>query len=168
MIVRDAAPEDLASIVSIYNETIPSRMVTADTEPVTVESREAWFRQHGGARPLWVVESAGAIVAWSSLSSFYGRPAYSITVEISVYVDAGHRRQGIGGELVTRALDRAPSLGIINLLGLIFGHNAPSLRLFEAHGFARWGTLPRVAVLDGIEHDVVIVGRRVQDYALAR
>ena len=55
----------------------------------------------------------------------------------------------------------APSLHIDTLLGFIFGHNAPSLALFERHGFARWGVLPRVAVLDGLERDLVIVGRRL-------
>jgi phosphinothricin acetyltransferase len=46
-------------------------------------------------------------------------------------------------------------------MGLIFGHNTPSLKLFERFGFVRWGLLPRVTVLDGIERDVVILGRRL-------
>jgi len=56
---------------------------------------------------------------------------------------------------------RAPGFGLHTLLGFIFGHNAPSLALFEARGFACWGTLPRVAVLDGVGRDLVIVGLRV-------
>jgi L-amino acid N-acyltransferase YncA len=158
---RDATIADLPDIVAIYNATIPGRMVTADTEPVSVESRAAWFLEHGGARPLWVVESMGAVVAWLSFTSFYGRPAYASTAEISVYVAAPHRARGIGRMLLAQAIARAPSLDVRTLLGFVFGHNAPSLRLFEAHGFARWGTLPKVAVLDGIERDLVIVGRRV-------
>ncbi len=163
---RDATLEDLPAIVAIYNATIPGRMVTADTAPVSVESRVTWFHEHGGSRPLWVVESgvveSGAgIAAWLSFSSFYGRPAYAATAEISVYVSAAHQRRGLGRQLLAEAIDRAPSLGLTTLLGFIFGHNAPSVRLFEAHGFTTWGTLPRVAVLDGIERDVFIVGRRV-------
>ena len=46
MTVRDATENDLASIVGIYNTAIPGRMATADTTPVTVESRGAWFRDH--------------------------------------------------------------------------------------------------------------------------
>jgi phosphinothricin acetyltransferase len=52
-------------------------------------------------------------------------------------------------------------MAIHTLLGYIFGHNEPSLRLFESEGFVRWAHLPRVAVLDGVERDLVIVGRRV-------
>jgi L-amino acid N-acyltransferase YncA len=52
-------------------------------------------------------------------------------------------------------------LVVDTLLGFIFGHNAPSLRLFAPFGIARWGGLPRAAALDGIERDLVIIGRRV-------
>jgi phosphinothricin acetyltransferase len=57
---------------------------------------------------------------------------------------------------------RAPRLGLKTLLGFIFGHNEPSLRLFEVFGFQRWGILPRVAELDGVERDLVIIGRRLE------
>ncbi|MDY0930454.1 hypothetical protein [Chryseobacterium sp. CFBP8996] len=40
---RDAKLEDLEKIVEIYNSTIESRMITADTEPIFVESRYQWF-----------------------------------------------------------------------------------------------------------------------------
>jgi phosphinothricin acetyltransferase len=64
---------------------------------------------------------------------------------------------------VGHALRRSPALGLTTLLGFVFGHNAASLALFAGFGFARWGHLPRIAVLDGIERDLVIVGRRIDD-----
>ena len=159
---RLATRADLEPIVAIYNATIPSRRVTADTEPVSVESRVRWFEEHKpGFRPLWVVEADGRVAAWLSFSSFYGRPAYNKTAELSVYVDEATRRRGLASYLLTQAIAQAPALKVDTLLGFIFGHNAPSLALFERYGFARWGELPRVAALDGIERDLVIVGRRV-------
>jgi len=86
MTIRDAREADLARIVAIYNEAVPGRRATADTEPVSVQS---------------------------------------------------------------------------TLLAFVFGHNEPSVRLFEAHGFTRWGHLPRVATLDGREADLLILGRRL-------
>lgn len=164
MIVRDAAPADLPAIVAIYNAAIPGRLATADTEPVTVESRTPWFEQHGpAAHPLWVAEDGGTIGGWLSFSAFYGRPAYRATAELSVYVAPTHQRRGIARRLVADALERAPGLGLATLLGFVFGHNAPSLALFESVGFARWGRLPRVAVLDGVERDLVILGRRANE-----
>lgn len=163
MTLRDATEADLPAIVEIYNATIPGRMVTADLEPVTVESRRAWLVAHQmPSRPLWVfVDDSGEICAWLSFDSFYPRAAYDGTAMIAIYVSPHHRRHGHGRELLNAALTRAPSLGLHTLLGYIFGHNEPSLRLFETHGFARWAHLPRVAVLDGVARDLVIVGRRI-------
>src|SRR6266496_5467933 len=113
---RIARREDLPQIVDIYNSTIPSRLVTADTEPVSVESRVRWFNEHSAdSRPLWVVEVHGHICGWLSFSSFYGRPAYSKTAEISVYVNQAHRKQGLGSYLLAEALARAPSLKLDTL-----------------------------------------------------
>jgi len=159
---RHAEPVDLPQIVEIYNSTVASRMVTADTEPVSVESRRHWFEQHvPTTRPLWVVDRGSQIVGWLSLSDFYGRPAYQRTAEVSVYVREALRRAGVGSFLLSHALAQAPAMNIDTLIGFIFGHNQPSLALFRRFGFATWGELPRVTVLDGIERDVVIVGLRV-------
>lgn len=137
-------------------------MVTADTEPVSVESRARWFEEHvPDRRPLWVVENAGRIAAWLSFSSFYGRPAYAKTAELSIYVHAAFRQQGLGSYLLRTAIEHAPAIRVDTLLGFIFGHNQPSLALFERFGFARWGELPKVAALDGLERDLIIVGKRV-------
>jgi len=163
MNLRDATEADLPAIVEIYNATIPGRMVTADTEPVSVESRLAWFRTHDPhTRPIWVVDDSpgGRVCAWLSFSSFYGRPAYRPTAEISLYVAETHRRRGVGKFLLGEAIARAPACEVRTLLGFIWAHNEPSLRLFEKSGFGRWAHLPRVAVLDGIERDLIIVGRR--------
>lgn len=161
MTIRDATEADLPAIVDIYNSAVPGRMATADTEAVSVESRRTWFREHGGKRPLWVAVADDLIIGWLSFQSFYGRAAYEATAELSIYVSFDKQRAGIGRTLLTRAIERAPSLGLRTLLGFIFGHNEPSLRLFEQFGFQRWGVLPRVAELDGIERDLIIVGRRL-------
>lgn len=160
---RDATAADLPAIVAIYNATIPGRMVTADTEPVTIESRVPWFHAHNPkTRPLWVLGNGGSDVsAWLSFNSFYGRPAYNPTAEISVYVSENYRRRGLGRWLVEEAIRRAPACEVSTLLGFIWAHNEPSLQLFRHLGFALWGNLPRVAVLDAIERDLVILGKRV-------
>lgn len=162
IIIRDAEIGDLPEIVRIYNTTISSRMVTADTEPVTVQSREGWYYDHSPHfRPLWVVEHDGKMCAWLSFQSFYGRPAYEATAELSIYIDSDFRGKGLGRYLLEQAIEKSPLLKIKTLLGFVFGHNEPSLRLFERFGFERWGMLPRVAELDGMERDLVIVGKRI-------
>jgi phosphinothricin acetyltransferase len=164
---RLAAPDDLSAIVAIYNSTIASREVTADTEPVTTQSRLAWFAEHSPQRrPLWVVESemnggGKAIIGWLSYSNFYGRPAYAGTAELSIYIHEDWRGKGLGRYLLKESIAFAPQIGVHTLLGFIFGHNTGSLALFDAFGFERWANMPKVATLDGIERDLIIVGKRV-------
>lgn len=160
---RNAAIEDLPRIVEIYNSTIASRMVTADTEEISVESRYKWFYEHTPEkRPLWMIEDDNNnVVGWVSFSSFYGRPAYNGTVEISIYMDESSRGKGCGKKVLQHCIDNAGKLGVKTLLGFIFLHNEPSLKLFRHFGFEDWGTLPDVAVLDGVERTLKILGKRI-------
>ncbi|HEY9876164.1 MAG TPA: N-acetyltransferase family protein [Candidatus Obscuribacterales bacterium] len=164
MNIRDAVEADLAAIVNIYNASIPNRLATADTEPVSVESRLAWYKQHTStSRPLWVMEIDSSVVGWLSFRSFYGRPAYHTTAEISIYVSPNYHRQGVAQQLLEKAICESPTLGLKTLVGFIFAHNEPSLQLFTKYDFERWGYLPKIAELDGIERDLVILGRRVEE-----
>jgi L-amino acid N-acyltransferase YncA len=163
MNIRHAIETDLPAIVAIYNAAIPSRMATADLEPVSVASRMAWFsgREHK-TRPIWVIEIEGVIAGWLSFQSFYGRPAYHTTAEISIYIATAYHQHGLGQQLLAQAIHESPSLGLNTLLGLIFAHNQPSLKLFEKFSFKPWGYLPQIAQLDGIERDLVIMGLRIK------
>lgn len=161
-LIRHATLADLPAIVAIYNSTIPG-YVTADTEPVTVESRVDWFHSYSpNHRPLWVMEIDGVVAGWLGLRSFYGRSAYDITVEVSLYVASDYRRQGVGKALLEYAIETAPQFGITTLLGLVFAKNTPSIRLLEQFGFEQWGYLPQVARFATEDVDLVIVGKRVE------
>lgn len=158
----DAAITDLPWIVEVYNSTVAGRMVTADTEPVSVKAREPWFYAHHARRPLWVVKAGGEQVGWVSLQDFYGRPAYNITAEISIYLAEAARGKGLGRLLLQTAMEKSKTLGIENLMGFIFEHNLPSVKLFEQAGFERWGHFPNIAVLDGVQRSLLIMGKKIR------
>ncbi|HEY0943847.1 MAG TPA: GNAT family N-acetyltransferase [Opitutaceae bacterium] len=162
--LRLATEADLPAIARIYNSIIAGRMVTADLEPVSVESRRPWLAAHTpDKRPVWVLvdDASDTVCAWLSLDTFFPRVAYDGTALVAIYVAETHRGLGLGRALLQEAVQRAPALGIRTLLGYIFAHNKPSLRLFSAQGFSRWAHLPRLAQLDGVERDLVIVGLRL-------
>jgi phosphinothricin acetyltransferase len=166
--IRYATLDDLPSIVDIYNAAIPGRQATADTEPISVESRLEWFVQHDrDLRPLWVCVKPSPdserpmVMGWISLSSFYGRPAYQGTVEVSIYLAPTYQQQGLGTALLHHLMDYCQAREIQVLLGFIFAHNQASLRLFEKFGFETWGTLPRIAILDGVERTLLILGKHL-------
>lgn len=165
MVVRDATAEDLPAIVEIYNAAIPGRTATADTQPVTVESRQEWFAKHDPARrPLWVAEIEGAVVAWIGLNSFYaGRPAYDATAEVSMYIAPAHQNRKLGRELMKRMIAACPRLGVTSLLAMYFDHNLASQKLCDALGFEPAGHLERIARLDGVVRGLIIAILRIPD-----
>lgn len=161
-VIRDAQANDLPRIVAIYNASIPSRLATADLEPVTVESRQGWFQNHDPATyPIWIATHGETIAGWVSLSPFYGRPAYHATREVSLYIDPSFHRQGLGTHLFSAMIDHSPSIGTKTLLSFVFAHNQASIRLNQKFGFTQWAHFPRIAELDHIERDVLIFGKRV-------
>ncbi len=96
-----------------------------------------------------------------SFESFYGRPAYDNTAEISIYVDQRCRGKGLGRKLLLEAINRTEYLKIKTLLGYIFSHNIPSFKLFRSFGFEEWRHLPDIAIMDGKEYSFFIMGKRI-------
>lgn len=161
MSIRLANQADLAAIVAIYNETIPSRMVTADTEVASVADKQLWFDSHNERRPIYVYEQAGEVIAWLSYKSFYGRPAYNGTVEISIYLATKAQGQGLGKKLLTFAEQQAKALNINVLLAFIFSHNTPSIKLFQRFEYETWGVLPHIATMDEQAYSLTILGKHL-------
>jgi len=158
--IRDATPADLPAIIEIYNSAIASRIATAQLEQVTVESRKNWLTDHSPDRhPFWVLQMEGRVAGWLTFKNFLPRCAYRGTAELSVYVHEDFRRRGVARALLENAIERAPALEITALVGLIFAHNEPSIRLFGQLGFSRWGYLPGIAQMDGQPRDLTIMGR---------
>lgn len=156
-----AKHQDLPAIIAIYNQTIDSRMVTADIEPVTVGQREQWFKSFDVRHPLWkICNEEDNILGWIGLEPFYGRPAYQHTSEIAIYIDQDARHMGLGTQSLNFVIGQLPNLDISAIVAYIFGHNKPSLNLFKKFGFTEWGKFPKVAELDGIQRDLIILGRR--------
>jgi phosphinothricin acetyltransferase len=157
-----AQQNDLQKIVSTYNSTVASRLVTADLQVVSVESKQAWFDAHTpDKRPLWLVLIENEYVGWMSFNSFYGRPAYDATVELSIYLEESARGKGLGKLCLQKAFDSCGELNIKTLLGFIFDHNESSLKLFYNMGFEKWAHLPKIANMIDAERGLIIVGKRL-------
>lgn len=157
-----AQQSDLEKIVATYNSTVASRLVTADLEPVSIESKQQWFDAHTPTkRPLWIVLCDGNYAGWMSFNSFYGRPAYDGTVEVSIYLEASARGQGLGKICLEKAFKACADLHIKTLLGFIFDHNEPSLKLFYKMGFEKWAHLPKIANMIDAERGLIILGKRI-------
>jgi len=156
-----AQETDIGRIVEIYNSAIPGRLATADTELATIESKSDWFLGHSKMRPLYAAVSDGKIIGWASFQDFYGRPAYHATAELSIYVDPKYQNSGTGSRILKACLNRTQEIGINTILGFVFEHNIPSIKLLRKFGFQQWGLLPEVAEMDGMLYNLTIQGLKV-------
>ena len=155
--IRPAQAADVPRITQIYNAEIDGGVATFDARPRTEAERMAWFLQHGSPRyPLLVAEADGTVVGYACLSPYRPHDAYASTAELSVYVDAAHRRSGIGRRLMETLIAQARACGELHaVVSVIAGGNDVSFRLHERLGFRYAGTLPEVGFKRGAYHDIV-------------
>jgi ribosomal-protein-alanine N-acetyltransferase len=74
-----------------------------------------------------------AIVEWAGPAA--DRYAYIQTLEVS----PEHRRRGIARELLTRLEESAQKAGALTIWLHVDAENAPAIRLYQAHGYAKQG-----------------------------
>jgi phosphinothricin acetyltransferase len=136
MHVRLARSADAEAIRSIYNAEVTGSTATFDLVARTADEQVVWLRDHRGPYPAIVaVGDQDAVLGFGSLSAFRDRPAYSTTVEDSVYVDGSRRGQGVGRVLLEELVTLATRHGFHCIVARIGGHNQASIGLHEACGF---------------------------------
>jgi phosphinothricin acetyltransferase len=160
LVTRIATPADAEAIARIYNEGIDDRVATFETRHRTPADIEAWF---DGRHPIVVVESDGAIVGFTSTSTYRPRECYAGIAEYSVYVARNARGRGVGRIALEALFDAARAAGYWKLLSRIFPENVSSLRLMKSLGFREVGTYRRHGKLDGRWRDVVIVEKLLDE-----
>lgn len=162
MNIRDFSETDLKKIVEIYNHAVDERFATADTEYVSIESRNGWFAQHSSDKyPIYVAEEINEVIGWCSLSPHRpGRKALRTVAEISYYIHKDHRRKGVAKSLISFTIEKAKQLGFKNLITILLDLNEPSIHLLEKFGFEKWGHLPNIAEIDGTTCGQFIYGKK--------
>jgi L-amino acid N-acyltransferase len=139
--IRLATESDCDAINDIYNYYVIHSTCTYQTEPETIEGRQAWFANHGPKHPVTVAEVDGVVVGWGSLSRFHPRAAYSQSVENAVYIHHQWQGRGIGKSIMLDLIERAKQLDHHTVIALISAEQVGSLALHEKLGFTRAGEL---------------------------
>jgi phosphinothricin acetyltransferase len=144
------------AVRAIYQEGIASGQATFEVE---APSWEQWDAAHQPFARL-VARVNGEMVGWAALSPVSRRRCYAGVAEVSVYVSASHRGQGIGRQLLLAVIAESERHGIWTLQGATFAENAASLRLQRACGFRELGRRERIAQHQGVWRDTILTERR--------
>jgi phosphinothricin acetyltransferase len=149
-------PEDWPQVRAIYQEGIATGHATFET---AAPDWEHWDAGHLPGCRL-VARREGKILGWAALSAVSRRQVYAGVAEVSVYVAADARGQGIGGRLMADLIAASEAGGIWTLQSSIFPENQASVTLHFKHGFCEVGRRRRIAKLHGHWRDTVLLERR--------
>jgi phosphinothricin acetyltransferase len=156
---RLATIDDAEATRAIYNLEVAESTVTFDLVPRTRDEQVAWLTARSGAHAVLVAEQDDEILGFSSFSPFRDRPAYSTTVEDSVYVRRDQRGKGVGKFLLAELVALATSHGFHAMIARIVGDHDASIALHRSLGFELVGTEREVGRKFGKWLDVVEMQR---------
>src|SRR5687767_13361295 len=158
--VRLATREDAEAIRTIYNREVTGSTVTFDLVPRSLEDQRAWLEAHAGAHPAVVaVDDDRTVTGFGSLSPYRSRPAYSTTVEDSVYVHHDHRGRGVGRLVLAELVRLAEVHGFHAVMARIVGGHEASIALHTGCGFSLVGIEREVGRKFGKWLDVALMQR---------
>ena len=140
MQARLATIDDAEATRAIYNLEVTESTVTFDLVPRTLEQQQAYLGARSGAHAVLVAEDVDEVVGFASFSPYRDRPAYSTTVEDSVYVRRDQRGKGVGRLLLGELVTLARSHGFHTMMARIVGGHDASIALHRALGFEFVGT----------------------------
>jgi phosphinothricin acetyltransferase len=142
---------------AIYTEGIATGQATFATEaPAWAD----WDSSHLAACRLVAVSTDARVLGWAALSPVSGRCVYAGVAEVSVYVAAGARGQGVGRALLAALATASEQQGLWMLQAGIFPENEASVRLHEGAGFRVVGRRERIGQLHGQWRDTLLLERR--------
>jgi len=158
--IRPVKTENADSVLKIYAFGIKTRLATFETQ---VPSWEEWdAKYHSFCR--FVFDDNGTVAGWAALLPTSKRECYKGVAETSVYIDEAYLGKGIGSQLMERLIVDSEKQGIWTLTSAIFPENTASHKLHFKHGFREVGIRKKIARLDGIWRDTLILERRSKKF----
>ena len=138
IVIRPATVADAAAVAGIYNHYVTKTTVTFEEEEVSPPEIARRIREVGSASLPWLTAERDAqIVGYAYATKWHPRASYRFSAEITVYVDSGHTRAGIGSRLYDELFPILRARGIRAVMGGIALPNDPSVALHEKFGLSK-------------------------------
>jgi phosphinothricin acetyltransferase len=157
--LRLARLEDSEAIRHIYNVEVLRSTVTFDLVPRSLADQREWLSARSGVHAVVAAEEDGEVIGFGSLSPYRDRPAYSTSVEDSVYVHREHQGRGVGKVVLAELVRLATAHGFHAVFARIVGGHEASVALHLACGFEEVGVEREVGRKFGRWLDVIVMER---------
>jgi L-amino acid N-acyltransferase YncA len=152
--IRLATTADATAVHAIYAPIVRSTAISFELEPPAVEEMHGRIEKTLHFWPWLVGERQGAVLGYAYASRHRERAAYQWSVDVSVYIAADQRGQGIGRALYTALFAILRAQGYRNVCAGIALPNPASVALHEAMSMRPVGIYRHVGYKLGAWHDV--------------
>ena len=155
MTIRNAVPNrDAAACAAIYRPHVAGSATSFEESAPDVAEMSERIRDISASHPWLVAERDGTVRGFAYACPHRSRPAYRWAVDVSAYVDAAHRGQGIGRKLYEALLEQLRQQGFYVACAGITLPNDASVALHEGLGFVPVGVYERIGWKEGAWRDV--------------
>jgi phosphinothricin acetyltransferase len=155
-VIEKMTDRDWPEVKAIYEEGIATGDATFETK---VPEWQQWDKNHLPQCRL-VAKTANKVTGWVALSPVSGRCVYRGVAEVSLYVKASARGQGLGRALLEAVIEESERNGIWTLQGGTFPENLASIALQKSCGFREVGYRERIGCMSGKWRNVILMERR--------
>lgn len=152
--VRLATAADAEAIAAIYAPYVLETAISFEDVPPTPAEMAGRIEATLASHPYLVFEDQRRVIGYAYAGAHAGRAAYRWSVNVTVYVERGAHRSGVGRALYAQLLDLLRRQGFHSAFAGIALPNDRSIGLHEAMGFAPIGVYREVGFKFGAWHDV--------------
>jgi L-amino acid N-acyltransferase YncA len=154
--IRVMLNSDSQNVLEIYRMGLETGNATFETN---VPSWQEWDSKHL-SHSRYVSEEDGIVTGWAALSPFSAREVYKGVAELSIYVAAAFRGKKVGSGLMEFIISSSELNGIWTIFSSVFPENEATINLHKKFGFREIGRREKIAKLNGVWRDTILLERR--------
>ncbi len=161
MQIRDATEADGAACAAIYEPYVHDTVITFETVPPSAEEMAGRIADSLRGHAWLVAQDGDRVVGYAYAGTYKVRAAYAWACEVSVYLEMGLRRTGLGRAMYEELFSRLIDRGFLTAVAGMTLPNPASEGLHRALGFEPAGTYRKIGFKHGAWHDVAWAQREL-------
>ncbi len=155
--LRPMAQEDGSHVLEIFRQGIESGNATFEKD---IPTWEAWDMNHFKTGRFVLLNEQDEILGWCALKPVSKRECYSGVAEVSIYISNENQNKGFGAILLKKLILDSEEHEFWTLQAGVFPENRASVSLFQKFGFRIVGTREKMAKLNEVWRDVLLMEKR--------
>ena len=155
--IREMQPSDGEKVIEIFQEGIDGGNATFEQN---VPTWEAWDNKFFKICRFVLEDENENIVGWAALQPISNRDCFKGVAEVSIYLKNEFQGKGLGKMLLRKLILDSEENEFWTLQSGIFPENEASINVHLYLGFRKVGTRERIAQMNGVWRDVILLERR--------